>query len=327
MSKSMIGIEIGACQTKLVLWDGARIRRAVRADTPDNLVKEGRIVSYEAMGDFLKETLRKHKLRGKSCAVVLPSVHVFLRRVTAPAMTEAQLKINLPYEFRDFLTQGKDKYFYDYIVNSVTCDEEGKPTQMDLTAAAVPKEIIEEYRAMLRRAGLKLRTAVPVECAYANLLRRQAPDREYCLLDLGHSAVRIHIFTGARFEATRDIDLGLEAVDRAVSDALGVDEHVARSYKETDFNGAQTLEAPMRVYQAMALDVRKAVNFYSFNNRESNLQDLWCCGGGSIIAPLRDDIMQSVELAVHPLDELMPPAADGVEELTFFAAATGAAMQ
>lgn len=329
MSKTMLGFDIGACELKLVQWDGSKVRRALTAPMPDNLVKNGVIISYPAMADFIKETARENRVSGRDCAVILPASHAFLRRITVPAMTEEQLRVNLPYEFRDFLTLGKDKYFYDYAVNSLDRDEEGTPKQLDLTAAAVPKEVIEDYRDMFRRAGFRLRTAIPVECAYANLLRAHGDTegKEFSFLDLGHTAARLHIFSGTRLEATRVIDIGLGSVDEAISDAMGVDEHVAHTYKHTDYQGAQTLEPAVNVYNAIALDFRKAVNFYGFNNRESNLQDAWCCGGGVHIAALLKTIGQSVELALHDVSELLPPAAQSAEELSVCAAAIGAAIQ
>ena len=200
MSKTMLGFDIGACELKLVQWDGSKVRRALTAPMPDNLVKNGVIISYPAMADFIKETARENRVSGRDCAVILPASHAFLRRITVPAMTEEQLRVNLPYEFRDFLTLDKDKYFYDYAVNSLDRDEEGTPKQLDLTAAAVPKEVIEDYRDMFRRAGFRLRTAIPVECAYANLLRAHGDTegKEFSFLDLGHTAARLHIFSGTR---------------------------------------------------------------------------------------------------------------------------------
>ena len=329
MPKTMLGFDIGACELKIAQWDGSAVRRTVIAQMPDNLVKNGVIISYAAMADFIKETARENRLSGRDCAVILPASYAFLRRVTVPAMTENQLQVNLPYEFRDYLTMSKDKYFYDYAVNSLDRDEEGKPLSMDLTAAAVPKEVIEDYRDMFRRAGFRLRTAIPVECAYSNLLRLRGDTegREFSFLDLGHTAARLHIFTGTCFEATRVIDVGLSSVDDAIADAMGVDEHLARTYKHTNHQGAQTLEPAINVYNAIALDFRKAVNFYGFNNRESDLRDTWCCGGGIHIPALRDVITQAVDLTIHDVGELLPPAAESAENLSACAAAIGAAIQ
>lgn len=333
MAKSIVGFDIGSGQLKLVQWDGSVIRRAVSEPLLDNLVREGRIISYEAMADFIKETVRKHRLTGRDCAVVLPSGLAFLRRVVLPAMSVEQLAVNLPYEFRDYLTLGKDKYFYDYAVNALRTGDDGTPLELDLTAAAVAKETIGEYRNMFRRAGFKLRTALPVECALSNLLRRQPspgegePEREYCILDLGHTSTHVHIFTGSRFEATRVIDYGAGTVDAAIADALGVDEHVARAYKETNHDGVQELEGPQNIYNAIATEIRKAANFYSFNNRDSRLQDAYCCGGGVRIPSLTDAIDRAVDLEMHDGRELMPKSVRFTENLSLFAAAAGVAMQ
>lgn len=332
MAKNIIGFDIGTSTLKLVQWDGAQIRQAVSAPLPDNLVKEDQILSYEAMADFIKETARTNRISGKDCAVVLPAGGAFLRRVSLPAMSVDQLAVNLPYEFRDYLTLEKDRYFYDYAVNELRRGEDGVPLELDLTAAAVLKETIAQYRAMFRRAGFKLRTAVPAECAFANLLHARGETdpavltQDSCILDLGHAATRVHIFSGSRFEATRVIDCGAGTVDLAIADALGVDEHMAHAYKESNHDGAQELEGPQSLYRSIATEMRKAVNFYRFNSRESNLQDAYCCGGGAKIAPLRDAIDRIVELHLHPAAALMPPSA-AEEDLSSFAAAVGVAMQ
>ena len=74
-----------------------------------------------------------------------------------PAMTEQQLFYNLPYEFRDFLTEEKSKYFFDYAVRCIVNDETGHPKEMELFACAILKTTVEGYRAMLHRAGFRLR--------------------------------------------------------------------------------------------------------------------------------------------------------------------------
>lgn len=326
MAKTTVGVDIGSGELKLVQWDGGRVHRAVRRTMPDNLVRSDHIISFEAMADFIKETAREERISGKNCAVVLPANQVYLRRVTMPAMNVEQLGVNLPYEFRDFLTMNKDKYFYDYSVNDIRQDESGAPVEMDLTAAAVAKETIAEYRDMFRRAGFRLKTAVPAECAYANLLRA-LPVRECCIIDIGHAQTKVHFFTGARFETSRVIDIGLSTVDAAIADASGVDEHTARTYRQSNHENTQEAEAARNVYGAIALDIRKAVNFYGFNNRESDLRDAWCIGGGAHIPALCSAVAQAVDLTLHPISELLSSAAEETEAPGFFTAAIGAAMQ
>lgn len=333
MSVAQLGFDIGSGALKIAQCDGGSAKRAVVRTLPDNLVREGHIVSLEAMADFIKETLREERLPGKSCAVVLPAGTAFLRRITMPAMTVDQLTVNLPFEFRDYLTASKDKYFYDYAVNSLNPGEDGLPREMDLTAAAVAKETIGTYTEMFRRAGLRLKAAAPAECAYANILRTNQArlpgeeQQEFCILDLGHGATRVYIYTGSCFEATRVIEIGGATVDAAVAEAMSVDEHVARGYKEANHASAQELESARGVYTAIAVEVMKAINFYGFNNRESNLRHLYLCGGGGCVPTMRAAVAAAVELEMHSIAELLPHTLSSAQDAEFCAAAAGITMQ
>lgn len=328
-----LGFDIGSGMLKIVRADAQGIRRQVAASVPDNLVQEGHIVSFDAMGDFIRDTARAAHLHGGPCALVLPAGLSFVRRLHIPAMTTDQLNYNLPYEFRDFLSMPKDKYFYDYAVNALVRDESGAPAELDLTAAAIPKEVIAQYVSMFRRAGFRLTTAIPVECAFSNLLRFRAAarpeeaDREACILDLGHSATRVLLYTGSRFETTRTIERGGFTADQAIAEALSIDEHIARTYKETNHNGAQALPDVTEICSSVSVEIMKAVNFYRFNNRDSELSDAYLCGGGSALPPFVDAISAALNLTIHSIDVLLPPVLSDAENTALCAAAAGAALQ
>lgn len=334
MARTYTGIDIGSSQVKFAVCDaGGDIRRIAVAAVPEQLVRDGRIVSPEAMSDFLCMAARQHKIRNRDCAVILPAALVFSRRLTVPLMTEEQLKINLPYEFRDFITQEKDKYFYDYAVAGIIRNDAGQEVELDLMAAATLKSTIANYSAMLRRAGFKLCIAAPVEFAYGNLLRRyeaahppQVP-RETCVIDIGHTATRIQIFTGCRFEVTRVIDYGCTLLDTAIADELHVDGHIAATYKIMNHNDVQALESCRNIYHNIAIEIMRAINFYGFNNPGSHLADAYYCGGGARITLLLEDIAATIGLTLHSMEELMPGGGPDREHLLACPAAVGITQQ
>ena len=114
MAKSCLGIDIGKDQLKLVLMKGETIQKAVSVQMPEGLLKEGRIVSVETTGELIRKTMKENKIRCKEAAVVVSSGICFLRNVTMPEMTADQLVYNLPYEFRDYITDELKKYAFDY---------------------------------------------------------------------------------------------------------------------------------------------------------------------------------------------------------------------
>ncbi|MCQ5131339.1 pilus assembly protein PilM [Butyricicoccus faecihominis] len=357
MPKQIIGIDIGDCNVKMAVCSAGAVQRMAVHELPENMVTGGRILSPDSMSEFLKDMKRTHHIPGRDVAVILPEQSVFFRQLSMPAMTADQLKINLPYEFRDYINREKDKYFYDYAVVDRTDDKDGVPVEFELTAAAVLKETISEYRDMFRRAGLKLRVALPQEMAWSNLLRNyeekyplsgegtvlpsgkepspagdgtaadEPQEREYCLLDIGHTATRLYLFHGRRLEMSKLIDNGCSLLDAAIAETMDVDQHVARVYKQTNYENALDAEACQNVYGAIALEVMKALNFHSYEHRDNHLETVHYCGGGSRIAPLIEAIGGAIDLRLVSIESLLPSLPDEAEDALSCAAAIGATQQ
>ncbi len=328
MSNKTVGFDIGARTVHVAVNDGKSLR-VVNEHTPEGLVREGQILSLEAMSDFLRTLRREQKLHVKKAALVLPASQCYCRRLTTAYMSAEQLAFNLPYEFRDFIAGDKEDYYYDYAVVNTVTGEDGKPRELDLMAAAVRRDLMLDLEAMFKQAGFKLETAMPEELAYINLMRAGGlTDHGHCLLDLGHSSVKFYIFEGDRFENIRALDFGLEALDRAVADHFSVDEHVASSYLQSDYNGCTRLPQCIDIYNSIAVEVTKAVNFYRFNSGGGEVEHLHLCGGGTRLWALVDTLQSQLSIPVEGINECWPQLeGESSTEAAVAAAAVGAAIQ
>ena len=252
--EKIVGFDIGESSVKLVYFAGADLKKAVTAELPDNMVSGSRILSMDAMADFLRQTAKSNGIPLTHAALVLPSTEVFTRELVMPAMTEQQLLYNLPYEFRDYLTEEKNKYFFDYSMREVLRDESGQPTEMDLLACATLKGTVESYRTMLRRAGFRLRVLTPSECAYSAVLqayyrRTQQEGHDLCVVNLGHSATFLYIYRGGHFASRREIEVGMSDLEHLVADQCSVDVHVAHEYVRQNYN--HVLESEQAAYASV----------------------------------------------------------------------------
>ena len=155
MGKKYLGIDIEDRFLKLVVMKDGKVLKTCLEVMPDNIVMGGRIAAFHALSDYLRDTVRRNKIRVKDAAFALPSETYYIRRVKLPKMTTAQLQINLPYEFHDYLQDDTDQYVFDYSVLSV--DEKS----MELLIAALSKRQVEQYKEMCKRAGLRLCKLVP----------------------------------------------------------------------------------------------------------------------------------------------------------------------
>lgn len=155
MGKKYLGIDIEDRFLKLVVMKDGKVLKTCLEVMPDNIVMGGRIAAFHALSDYLRDTVRRNKIRVKDVAFALPSETYYIRRVKLPKMTAGQLQINLPYEFHDYLQDDTDQYVFDYSVLSV--DEKS----MELLIAALSKRQVEQYKEMCKRAGLRLCKLVP----------------------------------------------------------------------------------------------------------------------------------------------------------------------
>ena len=312
MAKTILGVDIGSESLKLALVTGGEVKKTVAVPIPGNLVREYRVVSTETMGELIRNTLKAEGIRARDAAVVLPNEMVYVRSVTMPRMTTDQLVYNLPFEFRDYITEELKDYVYDYAM--ISTPEELKSASgvpgMELLAVAAPIAMMTEYREMLRKAGLRMVRAAPTVSCYIALIRRlESQGRgagEYCILDLGYQAIRMYMFRGEQHMVTRNLEIGLSGLDEVIADAYSVDVHLAHTYLLTNYNGCQESEACRSAYGNIAVELMRAMNFYRFSNPDSQLADIWLCGGGAAIAPLREAIAETLDLRIHQAEELVP---------------------
>lgn len=311
MSKTVLGFDIGESYLKIV-HQGSHGMKIHSIQMPENLVQDGIIQMPHMMSDFLKGIKKEYGLPGGQCGIVVPEELVVCRSLTLPAMTEKQLEVNLPFEFSDYISGEPQKYVYDYAMQEMICNDEGEPVEMRLTGAVMSKESVLSYVNIFKNAGFKLRTLIPQEIALTNIMKvaveegRADADKEYCIVNLGHRGTQVFIFKGTELTVFRNLHIGGRSLDEAIAENKHVDAYVARNYKNKNYNGVLETELAQEVYARIAVEVRKVINFYRFNNRESTLENVYFMGGGSNIPALCDSVAEVNDLKKSSMYELLP---------------------
>ena len=324
----IVGFDIGEGLLKMALFSGGRLEKTVALEIPDELVSEGVIQYMDTMAAIIREAARANGFPRGDCAVSLPDSLVYTRSVTVPVMTEAQLKFNLPYEFADYLGESKDKYFFDYSVREVLRDEDDKPVNLRLYACAVAKSTMAGYRDMFAKAGYRMACAVPGEFAYSASVRScvtEGEETDLCLVDIGHRSTQFVVYHGDEPTIRRTIDIGIMELDALIADTFGVSGHNIYSYKTNNHDGILDSPEAVELYNRLAVEITRAVNFYNYNNREASLSELYLCGGGCAIPALRRTIGEDTGLPLHSAAELLPE--NNSKEPWLYLRACGCAME
>lgn len=302
----ILGVEISTTRIKLVQVSKDNAVHYYAVDVPDDSVRDGMIVAWEAMAEVLRNAVKDGHFTTKKAAVVIPDSACYVRRMTLPLMTENQLMVNIPYEFKDVIQEDKAKYTFDYsmIEMKYTGDNTDQPNEMELLGAAIQNDILEHYIQLFSRAGLKLVKASPRIIALQQLvcaLTKDNLNQDMAILDLGSHETKVDIFHNGCYEATRSIDAGLMDIAEAIADKLHCDTHIARTYLVSNHENVLESQECKDVYTKIAVEVMRAINYYTYENPNNTLSHLYYDGFGAWIKPFVQEIANTVSLDLLPL--------------------------
>jgi type IV pilus assembly protein PilM len=116
--------------------------------------------------------------------------------------------------------------------------------------------------------------------------------------------------------ASRVIEIGCADIDAAIAQLCNVDAYTAADYREQNHEGVLDSAECAAVYERLSLEIRKAVNFYLYENRESELSDVYYCGMGADIPQFITVAEQDAALQLSDIEKMLPkdffPGSEGV---------------
>lgn len=315
MKKTVVGFDIGNSTLKVALWKKQQLEVQI-IPLPENLVVDGVIKLPRLMVDFLKDVKKKYGIKNGPCSLVVSDALCVCRSLSMPFMNERQLKMNLPFEFHDYITDEPENYVYDYAVQEVVRDEMYQPTELKLLGALISKAASEEYVHIFKSAGFSLQILIPKEMAIINLMRRAIadglakPGKDYCIVDFGYMNTDVYIMTGEQLSVLHTVSMGGADIDKVIAANENVDVFMAATYKDRNYNQVLEAEYCKEIFAKLTVEIMKVINFYYFNdrNRESTLDSIYFVGGISRIPALCQGIEETTELKRHSITELFSSA-------------------
>jgi type IV pilus assembly protein PilM len=328
MAGSYVGIDMGSDNVKIAVRDRDTVR-LISHRLPENLMGAEGVVSPEVTAQFLHNLRNEEGIRAKDCSVVLSDQQAFFRHMSLPAMTVEELKLNLPYEFHDYITDDPESYSYDYAVDRIIYDDKNpaKAVRMDLYAAAARKKLMDEDADILRRAGFRLKVVNPAPMAYTRLMETYAAmnplgsKRSVVLVNIGYEKMNVILFDGAKYQGGCVVDAGCRDIDDAIASLKQVDRHVADSYKDNNYEDVLDSPECHAVYDRLVFEISKVINFYNFSNQGRDIESIYLLGGGAAIPQLITAMGEGFDYPVWLVNSLLPDKVHGLEQASVCALA------
>lgn len=189
--------------------------------------------------------------------------------------------------------------------------EEGEKT-MKLLAVACSRELIDRYRTLAKHAKLNAVGLVPEVLGFQRVLRRynalfRVPDeKDYAVLDMGDRSFKLHFFRHGIYEVTRPLEPGARHIAEIAAEIRGTDVHIGQLAAESNQDDVLAHENMEALYESSAVQIMRAMNFYSYSNTNNTIDTLYYCGGAANYPALLKTIEETMNLPMRPLTDLMP---------------------
>jgi type IV pilus assembly protein PilM len=310
--KSLVGLDIGSSAVKAIelkqSGKGYRVSAIGVESVPPDSIVDGAIIDGGAVADAVRRLFTNKKFKAKDVVASLSGNSVIVKKITLPAMTEAELSESIYWEAEQYIPFDIQDVNLDYeILESGT----GHDTQgsMDVLLVAAKKDKIADYTNVITQAG---KTAVIVDVdAFALQNAYEAnygfePSAVVAILNAGASAININILAGAQSVFTRDVSMGGNAFTEAVQKELDLPYESAEQLKKGhDVDGA-SFEDARAVLKAMTdnvlLEVEKTFDFFKATAASDRIDRIMLCGGASRVEGFADALRERFGTEVEQFD-------------------------
>ncbi|MEX2663760.1 MAG: type IV pilus assembly protein PilM, partial [Vicinamibacterales bacterium] len=288
-AKSLVGLDIGSSAVKAVelkaAGRGYRVATYGSEPLPPDSIVDGAIIDGAAVADAIRRLFDGRGIRTKDVAASLSGNAVIVKKITLPAMTDAELAESIYWEAEQYIPFDIQDVNLDY---QVLDGADGGKGTIDVLLVAAKKEKIADYTGVIAQAG---RTAVIVDVdAFALQNAYEVnygiePAAVIVLLNAGASATNINILSGEQSVFTRDVSIGGNAYTEALQRELSLPYEVADQLKRGETVEGVSFEEARPVLRAVTenvmLEIQKTFDFFKATASSDRIDRLVVSGGAS----------------------------------------------
>jgi type IV pilus assembly protein PilM len=319
-AKALVGLDIGSSAVKAIELKPAGKAYKVTAfgsePVPPDSIVDGAIIDGAAVVDAIRRLFDGRNIKTKEVAASLSGNAVIVKKISLPAMTDAELAESIYWEAEQYIPFDIQDVNLDYQILDPGNAAAGKTT-MDVLLVAAKKEKIADYTGVIGQAG---RNAVVVDVdAFALQNAYEAnygiePGAVVMLLNIGASATNINILQGDQSVFTRDISIGGNAYTEALQKDLNLAYEQADALKRGLNADAVSYDDAKPVLRAVSenviLEIQKTFDFFKASAANDQLTRIVVSGGAARAEGFLDMLAERFNAPVELFDPFKKVAFD-----------------
>lgn len=288
-SKSdFFGLDIGTTAVRLVQLrnTGGQQNLVKYAYIPleSNLALSESKADMQKLAQVIKQLVDKAHVNTRSVAVGIPSSRVFTTVADVERLPANELAKSIRYQADSLIPTPLAESKMDW---SLIGDSPADKTKQEILLTSVPNKFVEERLDMLELIGLNVIAFEPDNLAMARALA--VPDSPaQLLLDVGRRATDLVVVLNGTPHLTRSIPTGVEAIVRATTQNLSIDEKQAEQFVfkfglSKDKLEGQVFHAISGTIDLLTTEIEKSIKFFQARYTGTKIEKIIVTGGASVI--------------------------------------------
>jgi len=288
-SPPFAGIDIGDLSIKAVQMDlekkhVSRVRSSGVKLHSDAIV-DGTLMKPDDVAAGIVSACEQAGISTKELVCSLPETKAFLRIISIPQMTAAEVGEAIKWEMEANIPMAIDQVYYDWQI--LPRHMQGEPDKMSVLVIAVSRVIVDQFMAMLSSVGYVARRFEIESLAQAKSMLPEKHDETTMIVDIGDRRTSFLIVTSGIPVFTSSIPLSSEAMTDVIGKAMGLSRSEAEKVKFAHGIGSalkndHIFQAVQPIIDGFTAEIRKSMNFYLTGLRYSQqIDNVILCGGGA----------------------------------------------
>ncbi len=285
--KSIVGIDIGTSNIKIAQVShesGPLLETYGMVNAPYLLGSSHGTEAIDKTAEILKRLFERAGVTTNQCVISFPNSSVFTSVLELPNMDESEMTSAVEFEAKKYVPLALSDIDLSWTILSKDVLS-GKTVKILLTA--VPKQITQNYVAVLEKLGLKAQ-AGEIE-ALALIRSLIGEEKINCvIIDIGAKATSLNIVENGFLRLSRNLNVGGETITQKISESLRLSFSRAEQFKK-DFGVSNSTFMPETIKPVLNIiknEVKQLLMIYQSQNVK--VDKLVLVGGGAFLPGISD---------------------------------------
>ncbi|MBW2038871.1 MAG: type IV pilus assembly protein PilM [Deltaproteobacteria bacterium] len=306
--KRVLGLDIGTSAIKFVdIKDTGRgyyVNNLGITPLPPETIVDGSLMDTTTVVEAIRELVSNYKIKKREVAISVSGHSVIVKKITLPKMTDSELEENIFVEAERYIPFDINDVNIDFQILSAPEKEMGE--HMEVLLVAAKSDLIEDYIAIIREAGLSPMIIDIDSFALENMYELNYPleiGDLVVLCDIGASIMNLNIVKGGRSLFTRDISIGGNLYTEEIQKELSVNFEEAEDLKlggTSEKGSPHTIDKLLdKTSSTIALEIAKSLDFFTATFPEERITRQYLSGGCAKVPRLKQIVEEKLNVPVE----------------------------